>query len=102
MTAAPSDRPQRPANIEAEQGLLGAILINNVAYRRVVGFLKPEHFANAIHGRIFAAIGDLIARGAPGDPVMIKQALGEDATLVPLGGTAQYLAKLAVSAVTIV
>jgi hypothetical protein len=46
--------PQPPANIEAEQALLGAILINNAAHGRVAEFLLPEHFANAVHGRIYA------------------------------------------------
>src|SRR4051794_30375579 len=102
MTAAPNERPQRPANIEAEQGLLGAILVNNAAHRRVSGIVRPEHFANAVHGRIFGAIGEMIERGAPADAVMIKNALGEDATLVPFGGVAQYIAKLINAAVTVV
>ena len=42
-----------PANTEAEQALLGAILINNAAYHRVAEFLLPEHFGNAVHGRIY-------------------------------------------------
>ena len=41
-----------PHNNEAEQALLGAILINNTAYGRVAEFLMPEHFANAVHGRM--------------------------------------------------
>src|SRR5215467_12739848 len=51
-----------PYNTEAEQALLGAILINNTAYLRVSEFLQPEHFGNAVHGRIFAAVGKLPAR----------------------------------------
>ena len=41
-----------PANIEAEQALLGAILVNNDAFDRVSDFLKPEHFAEELHRRI--------------------------------------------------
>ena len=52
-----------PYNTEAEQALLGAILINNGAYLRVSEFLQPEHFGNAMHGRIFAAVGKLVDRG---------------------------------------
>ena len=53
--------PQRlpPHNFEAEQALLGALLLNNKAYERVSEFLRPEHFAHAAHGRIFAAAGRL-------------------------------------------
>src|SRR5690349_16427743 len=42
-----------PTNVEAEQALLGAILVNNRAYGAVAGFLRPEHFSNAVHCRIF-------------------------------------------------
>ena len=48
-----------PCNTDAEQALLGAILINNAAYFRVTEFLQAEHFGNAVHGRIFTAIGKL-------------------------------------------
>ncbi|WP_281432115.1 DnaB-like helicase N-terminal domain-containing protein, partial [Bartonella alsatica] len=40
----PSSFQQLPHNIEAEQALLGALLINNDAHDRVSDFLKPEHF----------------------------------------------------------
>lgn len=41
-----------PHNFEAEAALLGAILNNNAAYERVSDILRPEHFADARHGRI--------------------------------------------------
>ena len=59
---------QPPANAEAEQALLGAMLINNAAYHRVAEFLLQEHFGNAAHGRIYAAISKLIERGQIGEP----------------------------------
>ena len=49
-----------PHNYEAEQGLLGALLVNNAAYERVGDFLRAEHFADPAHGRIYAAIGRLV------------------------------------------
>ena len=42
-----------PHNVEAEQALLGAILVNNEAYDRVSDFLKPEHFSEELHRRIY-------------------------------------------------
>src|SRR5262245_3564293 len=42
-----------PHNFEAEQALLGAILINNAAYQRVAEFLRPEHFADPLHGKLY-------------------------------------------------
>ena len=47
---------QPPANPMAEQALLGAILFNNRAYGMVADFLKPEHFADPLHGLVYEAI----------------------------------------------
>ena len=44
---------EQPHNIEAEQGLLGAILINNRAFEKVSDFLQAEHFSDPVHGQIF-------------------------------------------------
>jgi replicative DNA helicase len=93
--------PQPPANTEAEQSLLGAILINNNAYHRVAEFLLAEHFGNAVHGRIYAAIGKLIERGQIANPVTLKNLFDQDGALIDIGG-AQYLAQLAQSAITII
>ena len=49
-----------PYNNDAEQHLLGALLISKSAHARVSEFLHPEHFGYAVHGRIFAAIGKLM------------------------------------------
>src|SRR6202521_5850929 len=93
--------PQPPSNTEAEQALLGAILINNAAYGRVSEFLAPEHFGNAVHGRIYAAIGKLLDRGQIADPIRLKNLFDQDGALAEIGG-AQYLAKLAEAAGTII
>src|SRR6516164_11473436 len=90
-----------PCNTEAEQALLGAILINNAAYFRVSEFLQSEHFGNAVHGRIYAAIGKLLERGQIANPVTLKNLFDQDGALTEIGG-AQYLARLAASAVTII
>src|SRR5215467_14617639 len=90
-----------PCNTEAEQALLGAILINNTSYFRVSEFLQAEHFGNAVHARIFAAIGKLIERGQIANPVTLKNLFDQDQALSEIGG-AQYLARLASSAVTII
>jgi replicative DNA helicase len=97
------DTPYRtpPANIEAEQALLGAILVNNAAYHRVAEFLRPEHFGEGVHGRIFAAIAKLMERGQLANPVTLKNLFDQDGALQEIGG-AQYLARLAASVVTII
>ncbi|HLY46259.1 MAG TPA: replicative DNA helicase [Stellaceae bacterium] len=93
--------PQPPANAEAEQALLGAILINNAAHARVAEFLLPEHFANAVHGRIFAAITKLLERGQLANAITLKNLFDQDGALAEIGG-AQYLARLAEAAVTVI
>ena len=90
-----------PSNNEAEQALLGAILVNNSAYHRVSEFLTPDHFALPVHGRIFAAIVKLIERGQIANPVTLKNFFDQDAALAEIGG-AQYLARLAANVVTII
>ena len=69
-----------PHNIEAEQALLGAMLVNNEAANRVSAFLRPEHFFHQIHGRIFAAIVKMVERG------QIAADLGAGGADVPLAG----------------
>ena len=94
------DRPvfrQPPHNLEAEQALLGAILMNNLAYNRVSDFLKPEHFADGTHGRIYDAMARLIERNQIASPVTLKPYFEQDEGLTVLGGPV-YLAKLATAA----
>jgi replicative DNA helicase len=90
-----------PYNNDAEQALLGALLISNHAYMRVAEFLLPEHFGNAVHARIYAAIGKLVERGQIANPVTLKNLFDQDGALSEIGG-AQYLARLAAAAVTII
>src|SRR5437764_12664505 len=61
-----------PHNFEAEQALLGAILVNNAAYQRVAEFLRPEHFADPLHGKLFDSLGKLIERGQVASAVTRK------------------------------
>jgi len=90
-----------PHNIEAEQGLLGAILVNNDAFDRVSDFLRAEHFFEPIHAQIFDIGANLIRSGKIATPVTLKTFLPAD---LDLGGmnVAQYLARLAAEATTII
>jgi replicative DNA helicase len=92
---------QMPQNIEAEQALLGALLINNEALNHVADFLRAEHFFLPIHARVFAAIERLVERGQIANPVTLKHQFDGDEALADAGG-AQYLARLAGAAVTII
>jgi replicative DNA helicase len=82
-----------PANLEAEQALLGALLANNKAYERVGEFLAPGHFADAIHGRIFAAIQRRVEAGQLADAVTLRAEFEHNGLLDEVGGPA-YLAQL--------
>ncbi|WP_043744162.1 replicative DNA helicase [Paramagnetospirillum magneticum] len=111
MTSMLPDHPAAPAegigfrvpphNYEAEQALLGAILLSNRAFERVSEFLKPEHFADPVHGRIFATCGKLIERGQMANPVTLKTWFENDGGLAEIGGT-NYLAQLANAVVSVI
>jgi len=90
-----------PHNFEAEKALLGAILANNNAFDRVTDFLKAEHFADPIHGRIYEALARLIQRNQIADPVTLRLFFEQDGTLADVGG-ARYLGELAASMVSII
>lgn len=92
---------EQPHNIEAEQGLLGAILINNRAFEKVSDFLAPEHFSDPVHGRIYEACGKLIERGQIANPVTLKSLFDRDEALADVGGS-QYIVQLAASVVTVI
>lgn len=91
----------QPHNIEAEQALLGAILVNNEAYHRVAEFLRAEHFFEPVHARIFESCAQRIARGQLANPVTLKTLFDEDEALRELDG-ARYLSRLAHAAETII
>ncbi len=90
-----------PHNIEAEQALLGAILVNNDAFYRVSDFLSPEHFFEGIHAQIFAVAGDMIRATKRANPITIKTFLPADEKIGDIN-VAQYLARLAAEATTII
>src|ERR1700733_6990199 len=90
-----------PYNSEAEQALLGAILVNNVAFEKCSDILEAGHFYDPVHSRIYAAICTLINRGQIADPKTLRSVFESDPALAPLGG-AQYLADLAASVITII
>ena len=89
-----------PSNIEAEQALLGAILVNNDAYYRVSDFLEASHFIEDLHRRIYEVATSLIKAGKVATPITMKTFLGDQ----DLGGitVSQYLARLAAEATTVI
>jgi replicative DNA helicase len=90
-----------PHNIEAEQSLLGAILVNNDAFYRVSDFLESKHFFETVHQKIYETAGSLIRMGKVATPVTLKTFFPAEVDI--LGMTVgQYLARLAAEATTII
>ena len=92
---------EQPHNLEAEQALLGAILVNNEAAHQVAGFLAPQHFFQPVHGRIFEHAMEMIERSQYANPVTLKSFFARDDALAEVGG-ASYLDRLAASVVSVV
>ncbi|OUI78674.1 DNA helicase [Commensalibacter intestini] len=90
-----------PANIQAEQSLLGALLTNNKAYEKIAEFLISEHFADPINGKIYDAIVRRIEAGQIADAVTLKAEFEHTGVLDEVGGIA-YLAQLLQSMVGII
>ena len=92
---------QAPHNIEAEQALLGAILINNESFDRVSGFLQPNHFFEPLHGRLFEVMSKLVQAGKHASPITLKTFFDTEPPIGQLT-VAQYLGRLAAAATTII
>ena len=92
---------QLPFNEEAEQALLGALLVNNRAYNKVSELLKPKHFHRPVHGRLYQLIGNMVDKSAVANPATLKSYFERDPDLASVGGST-YLADLAASMVTVV
>lgn len=91
-----SEQLPPPQHMEAEQALIGALLVQNERVEDVGDFLKGEHFATAVHGRIYDSIRRCVDRGQVADPITLKTLFEKDSDLEEVGG-ASYLADLAES-----
>jgi replicative DNA helicase len=99
LPAPAADQDILPHNVEAEQQLLGAILTSNDVYDRISSLVKPEHFFDPVHQRIFERAAARIQKNALASPVTLKQFFEDDAGLKELGGPA-YLVRLAGAAIS--
>ncbi len=94
-TSNASDAMGALVNIEAEQGLLGSLFLNNKAFEHVADLIAPEDFGHPAHGRIYSAISSLVANGTPANPATLAAIVKDD----PAIGS-PYLSQVAASAVT--
>jgi replicative DNA helicase len=87
------DIPHAPANIEAEQALLGVLLYDNAAYERLSDSLQPAHFFEPFHGRLYAAVQANVRRGHLAEPILLAEQFQRDPAFEDLGGI-RYLADM--------
>jgi len=90
-----------PTNLEAEQAVLAAVLMNNRALESVSDFLLPEHFSHPAHQEIYRLALRQFAVGVPFDIITAKTYLEQQGTLESVGGV-EYLSKLASAGSTVV
>ncbi|MEH3109058.1 MAG: hypothetical protein PGN22_03010 [Agrobacterium cavarae] len=91
--------PEMPGNIEAEQSLLGAILVNNDAIENIHSTFDDRHFFEPFHQAVFREAKRLIEAGKDANPVTVKAAVDTGAMIGGLT-TSQYLARMAAGAVS--
>ena len=82
-----------PTNPQAEQALLGAVMANPKALHAVVEFLRPEHFAEPAHGRLYKEATRRILAGGVADPISLRSWWQGDPEAATLGGF-DFLARL--------
>ncbi|MFO0541596.1 MAG: DnaB-like helicase N-terminal domain-containing protein, partial [Phenylobacterium sp.] len=79
------DIPHPPANVEAEQALLGALLYDNAAFERLGDNLEPRHFYEPFHQRLFAVIQTQIRKGQLAEPILLAEQFSRDPAFEALG-----------------
>lgn len=97
----PPSRPWEPISIEAEQALLGAILLNNDALTRVSDIIEPQHFSESLHGHLFEVLTTLIGAGKLANPITVQTFLPMQIEGMDLS-VGQYVARLAAESTTII
>jgi len=86
-----------PQAIEAEQSLLGSLMLDNGAWDRVCDLVGEKDFYRADRRRIFKAIAQLVDCAMPADALTVADALGDD--LGAVGGR-EYLGHLSINTIS--
>jgi len=84
---------QMPCNIEAEQAVIGSILVSNEIYDEVSIVIDSKKFFDPIHVKIYETIEQLIAKGLLANPITLKNFFENNEGLKELGGQ-EYLIKI--------
>lgn len=83
-----------PQSLEAEQAVIGGLLLDNTAFDRVADLLRPDDFYRGDHRQIYTAITSLIDKAHPADVVTVHEALSTIGKAEEIGGLI-YLNRLA-------
>ena len=84
---------KQPSNLEAEQALLGSILVNNDIIDEIANIINPTSFYDPVHTKIYEVIETLNNKGMIANPITLKNFFEKDNMLNEVGGT-EYLVKL--------
>ncbi len=84
---------KQPSNLEAEQALLGSILVNNDIIDEIANIINPTSFYDPAHTKIYEVIETLNNKGMIANPITLKNFFEKDNMLEEVGGT-EYLVKL--------
>lgn len=80
-------------NLDAEEALLGAILVDNRSFHQVSAYLTPDHFSGEANAKIFKALAAMIAEGRHVDASTLRHQIEQDGAIRDIGGVT-YLARL--------
>jgi len=84
---------QMPCNIEAEQAVIGSILVSNNIYDEISLIIDSQKFFDPIHSKIYETIESLISKGLLANPITLKNHFENNEGLKELGGQ-EYLIKI--------
>ena len=94
ITTVPNNsKNKQPSNLEAEQALLGSILVNNDIIDEVASLINSKIFYDPAHVKIYEVIENLNNKGMIANPITLKNFFEKDNMLNEVGGT-EYLVKL--------
>ena len=82
-----------PSNIEAEQHLLGSVMVNNEIIDEIASIINYEKFYDPIHKKIYEVIENLNSKGMVANPITLKNFFEKNKGLEEVGGV-EYLVKL--------
>ena len=88
-----NSQKQMPCNIEAEQAVIGSILVSNDIYDEIFPIIDAQKFFDPIHVKIFETIENLISKGLLANPITLKNYFENNEGLKELGGQ-EYLIKI--------